>query len=190
MCSSEFYRLCTWAQFVSGYWVSGVDTARKRGKRLSTGRHKHERALRSVEEMEGWTVHQQALNINKTDLEKGQGPCSSHLGEFVHVALSTTPRNPHQGGRFLTSQFSKSLAVSKRDVLTSTSPRWLCLLGSHPSTVAFTRTGSLLQAESSLQKAKSRCSQTCYQSKRRQRCRFEDGWMFSLFYCNSIVVRV
>lgn len=130
------------------------------------------------------------LNTNKTDLEKGQGPYSSHLREFMHIALCTTSRNPHHGGCFLILQFWKSLPVSKRDVLTSTSPWWLCLLGSHLSTEAFKRTGSLLQAESSLQKAKSRRSQTCYQSKRRRRCRSEERCIFSLFYCNSIVVGI
>lgn len=101
---------------------------------------------------------------------------------------------PHQetfamGAVFLYCNSKMSLTVSKRNVLTSTSPPWLCLLGFHPSTEAFTRTGSLLRAEFSLQKAKSRCSQACYQSKRRQRCRFEGGWIFSLFNSNGIVVR-
>lgn len=101
---------------------------------------------------------------------------------------------PHQetlamGAVFLYCSSKMSLTVSKRNVLTSMSLPWLCLLGFHLSTEAFARTGSLLQAESSLQKAKFRCSQACYQSKRRRRSKFEGGWIFSLFNSNGVVVR-
>lgn len=56
------------------FWVlgirchAGVDIAWKRSTKLSTVRHKHERALKITKEVEGWTIHQHTSNVKKAGL--------------------------------------------------------------------------------------------------------------------------